>query len=321
MKGIVKMKKLLVSFGLMTLFLVGCGNVGENKTDTFEAEDTTPTVTVGVMPSTDNMPFIVAHEQGFDKKHGVTIELETFKSGKDRDAAFQAGTVDGINADLVGVAAYLQGGMDVKITSSTFGQFDLIATAETKSVEELKGKEVIVLKNQGPEYAVDQILAQSGMTGSDVKIVDVPQVPSRVELLQNDQAAAAILPEPFVTMTTTQGMTNLGSTRSIGINPFVLCFTTEAINEKSDALQGMYDAYNEAVDWMKEHDKSEYIQLFIDEIGFPEELKDDIQVPEYPHASQATAEDITKAFEWAKEKGILKEMIESKDVLSDVYFK
>ncbi|HPI99933.1 MAG TPA: MetQ/NlpA family ABC transporter substrate-binding protein [Enterococcus sp.] len=315
------MKKLLVSFGLMTLFLVGCGNAGENKTDTFEAEDTTPTVTVGVMPSTDNMPFIVAHEQGFDKKHGVTIELETFKSGKDRDAAFQAGTVDGINADLVGVAAYLQGGMDVKITSSTFGQFDLIATAETKSVEELKGKEVIVLKNQGPEYAVDQILAQSGMTGSDVKIVDVPQVPSRVELLQNDQAAAAILPEPFVTMTTTQGMTNLGSTRSIGINPFVLCFTTEAINEKSDALQGMYDAYNEAVDWMKEHDKSEYIQLFIDEIGFPEELKDDIQVPEYPHASQATAEDITKAFEWAKEKGILKEMIDSKDVLSDVYFK
>ncbi len=315
------MKKIFVSFGLMTLFLVGCGNASKNKTDASEPEDAIPTVTVGVMPSTDNMPFIVAHEQGFDKKHGVTIELESFKSGKDRDAAFQAGTVDGINADLVGVAAYLQGGMDVKITSSTFGQFDLIATAETKSVEELKGKEVIVLKNQGPEYAVDQILAQSGMTGSDVKIVDVPQVPSRVELLQNDQAAAAILPEPFVTMTTAKGMTNLGSTRSIGINPFVLCFTTETINEKSDALQGMYDAYNEAVDWMKEHDKSEYIQLFIDEIGFPEELKEDIQVPEYPHASQATAEDITKAFEWAKEKGILKETIEPKDVLSDVYFK
>lgn len=313
------MKKLLVSFGLVALLLAGCGQSGDEKTE--GSKETAPVVTVGVMPSTDNMPFIVAHEQGFDKKHGVTIELETFKSGKDRDAAFQAGTVDGINADLVGVAAYLQGGMDVKITSATFGQFDLIATPETTSVEELKDKEVIVLKNQGPEYAVDQILAQSGMTGADVKIVDVPQVPSRVELLQNNQAAAAILPEPFVTMTTTKGMTNLGSTRSIGINPFVLCFTTAVIDEKAEALKGMYDAYNEAVDWMQAHDQSEYIQLFVDEIGFPEELKEEIQVPDYPHAEQATETDITKAFDWATEKGILKETIEPKDVLSDVYFK
>ncbi|WP_414841363.1 ABC transporter substrate-binding protein [Enterococcus saccharolyticus] len=313
------MKKLLVSFGLVALLLAGCGQSGDEKTE--GSKETAPVVTVGVMPSTDNMPFIVAHEQGFDKKHGVTIELETFKSGKDRDAAFQAGTVDGINADLVGVAAYLQGGMDVKITSATFGQFDLIATPETTSVEELKGKEVIVLKNQGPEYAVDQILAQSGMTGADVKIVDVPQVPSRVELLQNNQAAAAILPEPFVTMTTIKGMTNLGSTRSIGINPFVLCFTTAVIDEKAEALKGMYDAYNEAVDWMQAHDQSEYIQLFVDEIGFPEELKEEIQVPDYPHAEQATETDITKAFDWATEKGILKETIEPKDVLSDVYFK
>lgn len=313
------MKKLLVSFGLVALLLAGCGQSGDEKTE--GSKETAPVVTVGVMPSTDNMPFIVAHEQGFDKKHGVTIELETFKSGKDRDAAFQAGTVDGINADLVGVAAYLQGSMDVKITSATFGQFDLIATPETTSVEELKGKEVIVLKNQGPEYAVDQILAQSGMTGVDVKIVDVPQVPSRVELLQNNQAAAAILPEPFVTMTTTKGMTNLGSTRSIGINPFVLCFTTAVIDEKAEALKGMYDAYNEAVDWMQAHDQSEYIQLFVDEIGFPEELKEEIQVPDYPHAEQATETDITKAFDWATEKGILKETIEPKDVLSDVYFK
>jgi len=313
------MKKLLVSFGLVVLLLAGCGQSGDEKTE--GSKETAPIVTVGVMPSTDNMPFIVAHEQGFDKKHGVTIELETFKSGKDRDAAFQAGTVDGINADLVGVATYLQGGMDVKITSATFGQFDLIATPETTSVEELKGKEVIVLKNQGPEYAVDQILAQSGMTGADVKIVDVPQVPSRVELLQNNQAAAAILPEPFVTMTTTQGMTNLGSTRSVGINPFVLCFTTAVIDEKAEALKGMYEAYNEAVDWMQAHDQSEYIQLFVDEIGFPEELKEEIQVPDYPHAEQATEADITKAFDWATEKGILKETIEPKDVLSDVYFK
>ncbi|KAF1303266.1 ABC transporter substrate-binding protein [Enterococcus saccharolyticus] len=313
------MKKRLLTMSLLALVaLAGCGT--KEPAESTESADV-PVVKVGVMPSTDNMPLIVAHEQGFDKKHGVEIDLQTFKSGKDRDAAFQSGAVDGINADLVGVAAYLQGGMDVKITSATYGQFDLIAPSDIQSVSELKGKDVIVLKNQGPEYAVDKILEKSEMSNADVSIVDVPQVPSRVELLQNNQAAAAILPEPFVTMTKSQGMTNLGSTRDIGLNPFVLCFTDDVIEEKSEALQGMYDAYNEAVDWMKNNDKSAYIQLFIDEIGFPETLKDEIKVPDYPHASPATEDDIVSAFDWAKEKGILKTEIQPKDVLSDVYFK
>ncbi len=315
------MKKIVISCALALFILGGCGNAGTAPTEETTTAKEVPTIKVGVMPSTDNMPLIVAHEQGFDQKHGVSIELETFKSGKDRDAAFQAGTVDGINADLVGVAAYLQGGMDVKITSATYGQFDLIAPAATKELSDLQGKEVIVLKNQGPEYAVEEILATAGMSTADVKIVDVPQVPSRVELLENDQAAAAILPEPFVTMTTAKGMTNLGSTREVGINPFVLCFTTAVIDEKAAALQGMYDAYNEAVAWMKEHDKEDYLQLFVDEIGFPEALKDQIEVPDYPKASQATTEDINKAFAWATEKGILKTEIKAEDVLSDVYFK
>lgn len=211
--------------------------------------------------------------------------------------------------------------MDIQITSSTYGQFDLVATAENQTISDLQGKDVIILKNQGPEFAVDQLLRQVGMTEADVNLVEVPQVPSRVELLQNQQAAAAILPEPFVTMTKAEGMNNLGSTRDAGINLFVLCFTTEIINEKAEALQGMYEAYNEAVAWMKENDKEAYIQLFIDEIGFPEALKEQIEVPDYPEANQAKREDIEMAFDWAREKGIFTLDLQAEDVLSDVYFK
>lgn len=307
-------------FILLTLFVLGgCGAATATQEESSTEEATT--VSIGVMPSTDNMPLIVAHEQGFDVKHGVSIELESFKSARDRDAAFQAGAVDGINADLVSFSTYLEGGMDIQITSSTYGQFDLVATAENQTISDLQGKDVIILKNQGPEFAVDQLLRQAVMTEADVNLVEVPQVPSRVELLQNQQAAAAILPEPFVTMTKAEGMNNLGSTRDAGINLFVLCFTTEVINEKAEALQGMYEAYNEAVAWMKENDKEAYIQLFIDEIGFPEALKEQIEVPDYPEANQAKREDIEMAFDWAREKGIFTLDLQAEDVLSDVYFK
>ena len=83
----------------------------------------------------------------------------------------------------------------------------------------------------------------------------------------------------------------------------------------------MYEAYNEAVDWMKEQDQSEYIDLFVEEVGFPEELKDKIEVPDYPHIEQASIEDVTLAFDWAKEHKLLTDDITPDEVLSDVYFK
>lgn len=319
------MKKIFLSLSALALLtLTACSNgktEESGKQGTEEQGATTETLKIGVMPSMDNIPLIVAHEQGFDKKHGVDLQIEAFKSGKDRDAAFQAGAVDGINADLVGVALYLQGGMDVKITSATQGQFDLIATSEVKEIADLKGKEVIVLKNQGPEFAAEAFLEKAGLSAADVSMVDVPQVPSRVELLSNNQAGAAILPEPFVTMTTTEGMTNLGSTLDLGINLFALVFTQSVIDAKTEAIQGMYEAYNEAVAWMAANDQSEYIQLFIDEVGFPEALKESIQIPEYKEAFQTTEADLNSAFAWAREKGLLEKEIDGKAVLSDVYFK
>ena len=44
-------------------------------------------------------------------------------------------------------------------------------------------------------------------------------------------------------------------------------------------------------------------------------------IPEYKEAFQASEEDITRAFDWAKTKGLLEKDVLAKDVLSDVYFK
>lgn len=322
------MKKILLGFSAMLLFsLSACGNETKKAESEIPTANQTQTrqesivpLTIGVMPSMDNMPLIIAHEQGFDQKHGVDLQIEAFKSGKDRDAAFQAGTVDGINADLIAIATYLQGGMDVKITSATQGQFDFIGAKEIKSITDLAGKEVVILKNQGPEFVVEKLLEQAGLTPDAVQMVEVPQVPARVELLNNNQASAAILPEPFVTMTMAQGMHNLGSTLDLGINLFALTFTQTVIDEKTTAIKGMYAAYNDAVEWMNTHDQAEYMQLFIDEIGFPATLKEQIQVPTYQKAFQTKETDLQTAFTWARQKGLLEKEIATKDVLSHVYF-
>lgn len=320
------MKKWMTTMGLLALAVMtlgACGNEGKEAEKTAASSDkAVETLTLGVMPSTDNIPLILAHEKGFDKDHGVEIKLENFKAAKDRDAAFQAGKVDGVSTDLVAIAIYQEAGMNVKITGNTYGQFDLITGDDSvKTTADLKGKDVILSKKTGTEYAVTMMLEKAGLTDQDINVSEVPQVPTRLELLKNNQAQAAILPEPFATMATADGLRVLDSTRKIGINPFVMGMPQDVIEKKADAIKGMYEAYNEAVDYIKDHDKSDYIQLFIDEVGFPETLKDQITVPDYTHAEQATDEDITSAFTWAKEHDLLTKDLQPKDVLSDVYFK
>ncbi|WP_259305099.1 ABC transporter substrate-binding protein [Enterococcus asini] len=268
------MKKWMTTMGLLALAamtLGACGNEGKEAEKTAASSDkAVETLTLGVMPSTDNIPLILAHEKGFDKDHGVEIKLENFKAAKDRDAAFQAGKVDGVSTDLVAIAIYQEAGMDVKITGNTYGQFDLITGDDSvKTTADLKGKDVILSKKTGTEYAVTMMLEKAGLTDQDINVSEVPQVPTRLELLKNNQAQAAILPEPFATMATADGLRVLDSTRKIGINPFVMGMPQDVIEKKADAIKGMYEAYNEAVDYIKDHDKSDYIQLFIDEVASP----------------------------------------------------
>ncbi|WP_054942817.1 ABC transporter substrate-binding protein [Paenibacillus ihuae] len=279
-------------------------------------------VTLGLLPSIDAIPFIIAHEQGLDKEHNVNLDIQTFKSAKDRDVAFQAGKVDGISADLVAISIYNEAGLDVKITSTTTGEFDLLTgNDEIQDVKDLKGKTVILSKNTSTQYTVAMMLKQAGLNEADITVSEVPQIPTRLELLKNKKADAAVLPEPFVTMGESAGLRVLSSTHSAGVNPFVLAFPQSVIDAKPQAIRDMYAAYNDAVEYMNSHDQAEYIDLIIKEVGYPETLKDEIKVPEYQPANQVDVKEVEAAFAWARETGLLTKNISAEDVISDVQFK
>ena len=318
-KSVSKRFTLLVMVVLViSAITVGCGTTNNTSTEGAEI----PSLSLGLLPSIDAIPFIVAHNQGFDKEHGVNLNIQTFKSAKDRDVAFQANKVDGLSADLIAISIYNEAGLDVKITSTTFGEFDLLTGNDAiKDIKDLKGKTVILSKNTSTQYTVATILKQAGLTESDVKVTEVPQIPTRLELLKNNKADAAILPEPFVTMGKAAGLRVLSSTIQAGVNPFVLAFPQSVIDAKGKAIQDMYAAYDEAVEYMKSHDQSEYVDLIIKEVGYPDSLKKDIHVPQYIPANQVDVKEVEAAFAWAREKGLLTKNIAPEDVISDVQFK
>ena len=320
------MKKWFASIvGLLTvLFVLSACQKGSTATtaSTSGTADTPVTLRLGVMPSTDNIPFIIAQQQKFDTGHGVKLELEVFKSALDRDAALTAGKLDGVITDLVALAIYQEAGLATQVVAAPYDQFDLVSgDPAVKSVADLAGKDVIFSQRTGTAYAVAQILATAKMKADDINPVEIPQVPLRLEMLANKQATAAILPEPFVTMAKAQGMHVVKSTRDLGINPFAIVFTTEAIEKNGPAIAGLFDAYNEAAAYVTSHDKADYIQLFVDEVGFPASLIEQIEVPDYGKLTQVKVEDVQAAFAFAREHQLLTKEINEKDLISNVYFK
>lgn len=310
------MKKiLLLSMLILTLALAaGCGN-SNDKTQ----KDLQP-ITIGLMPDTDSLPFIIAKEKGYFAEEGIEVNIQQYKSAMDRDSALQSGNLDGAVSDMLAVAFAKAGGFDVKVTSFTDGSYKLIASKDAgiNNVKVLAGKDVAVSRNTIIEYVTDQILAKEGMDSESINKVIIPQIPTRLEMLQNGKLAAATLPEPMASIAVSNGCTYVTGSDELGINPGVIMFTAKTVDNKTAEIAAMYRAYNKAVDYLNNTSRDEYIDLVVEKGGFPPAAKEALKLPEYHKAALPKESDVTDCIKWLNNKGLVKEHFSYQDIVVDL---
>ena len=282
-----------------------------------------PKLTIGLMPDVDSLPFLIAQENGYFKEEGVEVELQQFKSAMDRDAALQSGTLDGDVSDMLAAAFAKDGGFDVNVTSYTDGSYKLIAGAAepAKTAKELADKDVAVSRNTIIEYVTDQILAKDGMTGDDINKVIIPQIPTRLEMLQNGKLAAATLPEPMASIAVHNGCHFVTGSDELGINPGVIMFTATSVKDKKASIQAMYRAYNKAVKYLNETPQDEYMALVIEKGGFPQASKEALKLPKYHEATLPKESDVTDCIAWLTGKSLISSSFGYDDIVVDVLSK
>ena len=301
--------------------LAGCGNQ-QAENDKKDKKELQP-LTIGLMPDTDSVPFIIAQEKGYFKEEGIEVNIQQYKSAMDRDSALQSGNLDGAVSDMLAVAFAKSGGFDVKVTSFTDGSYKLIASKDSgiKEVKELAGKDVSVSRNTIIEYVTDQILAKENMTGDSINKVIIPQIPTRLEMLQNGKLAAATLPEPMASIAVHNGCQFVTGSDELGINPGVIMFTAKAADSKKAEIQAMYRAYNKAVQYLNTADRAEYMDLVIEKAGFPPTAKEALKLPKYHEAALPKESDVTDCIRWLNGKGLVAETYGYKDVVLDLFSK
>lgn len=276
---------------------------------------------IGVLPDLDSIPLIIAEQNGYFEEAGAKVKIQSFKSAKDRDSALQSGNLDGAISDMLAAAFAAEGGFDVKMTSKTDGSYKLLVNAGKgiDSFDKLKGNDIAISQNTIIEYATDMMLKEANISSEDVKKVAIPQMPVRLEMLQNGKVAAATLPEPLASAAIKNGAVLMNSSDKLGINPGVLLFTTKATKEKSEEIKAFYTAYNKAVDYLNKEDKSKYIDSLIEKAGFPADVKDVLVLPEYNKAVVPSEKDFTNVINWLTEKQLIKNSYKYSDLVNSEF--
>lgn len=302
------MKKvtMILLVAMLALALTGCA--GNKKEDTAPKQSQMQSLTIGLMPDVDSIPFIIAQEKGYFKEEGLTVTLKPFKSAMERDSALQSGNLDGAISDMLAEAFAKAGGFDTVITSLTTGSYKLVVNKNetVTSIKDLQGKDVAVSKNTIIEYVTDKIADESGLPANGINKVVIPQIPARLEMLQNGKIAAATLPEPLASVAIKNGGKLVNSSDKLGINPGVLLFTSKAVNGKEQEIHAMYRAYNKAIDYIAKEPMENYIDLVIAKGGFPQDVKGALVLPQYKKAVAPDQKDIDDVIAWLQARQLIK---------------
>lgn len=310
------MRKKLISYCLvffvlsLAIFVSGCGaqKTSENQPPKTESK----TVKIGILPIEDNLPFYVAEKDEMYTKEGVKVELISFASAMERDAALQAGQIDGQVADLLAVALLKKIGTDVKIASIGLGatpkegRFAILSSPQSgiKDLAGSKGASLGISQNSIIDYVSDKMLLDKGLKLEDVKKISIPKMPVRLDMLLSDQINTACLPDPLASLAEAKGAHVLVDDTYRNISQTVFLFRTESIKENPEGIKAVIRAYGTAGQALT-NNPDQYRDLFLEKAQVPPDLKDSYETPTFSKLQLPTEEDVKSVMEWMVEKKLI----------------
>ena len=322
------MKKIIAGIlvALFAVLAVGCSNTGATNTKTTQTtvKKEAVKIKIGTLPTEDTLPIYVAKQKELFNEAGLDVEVTVFNSAQERDAALQAGQIDGFMGDILAAAALEQGGVPVSIVSvllgsqPTEGRFGILASpkSEIKAVEDLKGVPIAISSNTIIEYVVDGILTANGFADADIEKIEIKKIPVRLEALMSGQAQAAALPDPLLSFAEAQGARLIvDDTKDANISQTILLFRDEFLSENEDAVKGMLEAVNDAVVLINVKPDS-YRGLLVEKAKLPEPIAESYQVNIYPQVQLPTKDDVERLLDWMVEKDIIKAGLTYDDIVN-----
>lgn len=290
-------------FLLLTLSFCACTTRLKDNNTLHEPQP----LTFGLMSSMDGLPFTVADKMGIYDSLGLDVNFIKYYSPIDRDAAFQAGQIDGAITDYSSAILQQSKGTRLELIMQTDGYCQLIASKESKlkNPKQLKEKNIAISYATVIEYATDKILEQADIQTGETNKPEINNIPLRLAMLENEQIDATFLPDPYACMATSNGALLLTSTRQMKITFTGIAFSEKALKEKAEEIKLLITGYNLGVEYIRKHSINEWKQLLTEETGLTEIQIKNLMLPVYRLAARPDSCDIAQAIHWLQKKKVI----------------
>ena len=173
-------------------------------------------ITVGTLPAGDYAPLYIAQDQGFFKDEGLDVTIETIAGGAVGVTQLISGDLQFSSATWTNILSAVSQGLELQVvregTDSNKEGINGIIAAEgsgIESIEDLRGQTVSVNTLQSAtELQVRDCFASAGLEPGDYELVEVP-FPEVGAAVSQGRIAAGLVPEPFITIGASQGLTSI----------------------------------------------------------------------------------------------------------------
>lgn len=300
---------------LAALALAGCGPADERPRPGI-AHDPAPPMRIGTLPVEDALPLWAAEQRGDFETVGLEgVEIVLFDSEAARNAAFEAGEVDAVVADLVTAVRFEASGTPVTVplvmlgVTPAEGRFGLVAAPGSKvaSLGALGVVRVAVPACSVEACVLDGLLRQARVATGTVAAGDAGATAERVTRLLAGQIGATVLAEPHLSLALSGGATLLADdTAGENLSQGVLVVSDAYMKAGGvDTVQALMDAWDLAA-YAVGRDPGAFKGLLAEKTGLREAVSaPGYEPPSYPIGSAPKEPQVRAILGWMRARGLV----------------
>jgi len=322
---------LVLIIALGSVLVAGCGGTTE------PAENEPVQFKIGHCTWVGYGPLYIAQEKGFFEDHNIQPEMVIIEDESQYAAAILANEIQALGNVVDREVIHYANGAPISFVCAmdqSYGGDGIIASADIQSVEDLAGKTVGLDKSSTSYFFFLAIIDKYNVDESTIDIQEMTAGDAGAAFVAG-RLDAAVAWEPWLTNAgQREGGHVLVSSRDFpGMIVDVISMRQDFVEENPEAVQGLVDAWNEAIAFYNENPE-EGNQIMADALGLTgEEIVEMVEGVEFMglqenidffdnEAAEGTIYSLTDlAVEFWTEKGIIETEVKAEDIIKPEFVK
>lgn len=243
---------ILLTLLLTVTLLTGCG-----QKDQPAAKDEAVKFKIGHCTWVGYAPLYIAQEKGFFKSHNIEPEMVIIEDESQYAAAITANQIQALGNVVDREIIHYANGAPIKFVlgmDQSYGGDGIIASADIKTPKDLEGKTIGLDKASTSYFFFLAVLDKYGVDESKITIQEMTAGDAGAAFVAG-KLDAAVAWEPWLTQASQRkgGHVLVSSKDFPGYIVDVISIRQDFIDAHPEAVQGLVEAWNEAIEWYKQN--------------------------------------------------------------------